>query len=386
MKGCHDLDRYLERPGPLGVSRRSATIIGLESQEWRGTVWRHEIHVRFPPGGSAALGGPVFLYAGGRADVAARTALLDRIASAVGGPAAIVTDVPNQPLMGREESDLLAYTLCKHGAGEDYDWPLVFPMARSLVAAMDALGTELGAKTFLLSGSSKRAWAAWLAASRDPRVVGLAPISFELVDIRAQLCGARDAYGGDSECLSPFTALGLTHETLLRERASLVEAVDPLSFAEHLTMPKLIVTGANDPFWILDSHRHYVGSLPGSNSVLLIPGAGHDAAADPAVHEAIASWCRAVSLRAAIPEPRMRVQLEDGKALVELESDPAPEEARVFWAWSPNRDFRASAWRMEPMTKGRSVIDRPVSGHTGLFVGCRYSECSLVLGAPAAVL
>ena len=52
--------------------------------------------------------------------------------------------------------------------------------------------------------------------------------------------------------------------------------VDPWAYRAKLTMPKLIVNGANDPYWTQDALNLYWDDLKGDKWLLYVPNAGHN--------------------------------------------------------------------------------------------------------------
>jgi hypothetical protein len=56
----------------------------------------------------------------------------------------------------------------------------------------------------------------------------------------------------------------------------LLHMVDPYSYRDRLTLPKLIINGANDPYWTVDSLNLYWNELTGDKWVLYIPNAKHE--------------------------------------------------------------------------------------------------------------
>ncbi|MGH7860145.1 MAG: PhoPQ-activated protein PqaA family protein, partial [Candidatus Binatia bacterium] len=141
-----DLADYLARPEPAAGWKKldedrdgdvAHVQLELVSQEWRGEPWRHELDL-FRPDDAAHSGVALLFVTTGRGWFAD----LDRerrLAAASGATVAVLGDVPNQPLFGRTEDDLIAYTFEQFLRSGDAEWPLLLPMTKSAVRAMDAI-------------------------------------------------------------------------------------------------------------------------------------------------------------------------------------------------------------------------------------------------------
>ena len=102
---------------------------------------------------------------------------LAAVANAAGLPAAVVRQVPFQPMFdGLIEDDLIAHTFVEYARTGDPSWPLLLPMVKAAVEAMTAAtaaareswGLEIDG--FVVTGASKRGWTTWRTAAVDERV------------------------------------------------------------------------------------------------------------------------------------------------------------------------------------------------------------------------
>ena len=55
------------------------------------------------------------------------------------------------------------------------------------------------------------------------------------------------------------------------EAPKLWQMIDPWVYREKLTLPKMIINGANDPYWPLDALNSYWDDLKGEKWLLLRP-------------------------------------------------------------------------------------------------------------------
>ena len=360
---------------------KDATLTHLEliSQNWRGHLWSHDLLVVRP----IALRQPDIamlfitddLYNPRDEKEAER---FDQVAQRADAIVAILTKVPNQPLYnGLKEDGLIAFTLDQYLKTGDATWPLLFPMVKSAVRAMDALQTfarqefDQRIDRFVVSGASKRGWTSWLTAAVDARVVGIAPMVIDMLNMKAQLDWTEKMYGQQSDEISEYTDLKL-HQKLDDPPMQLLRAwVDPYSYRQSYTMPKLLLLGTNDPYWVVDSLRHYWSDLPEPKLVFQTPNAGHDLAGGHDAWQTLAAWFQMIADRQ--PLPKVEWQLRDGTkgaAGLMVRVDQPVSKIRLWTAHSTDRDFRNEKWtsrELEIQTGSNQAsvdVPKPAAGFT----------------------
>jgi PhoPQ-activated pathogenicity-related protein len=280
------LEDYVGKPDPTFAWNEvgSATADGftvatleLVSQQWREHVWKHNVLVVKPD----TIRNPdiAFLFVTGNSSGKSSVPMLQILARRAGAIAAVVTHVPNQPLYdGRKEDALIAYTFDQYLKTGDASWPLLFPMAKSAVKAMDAIqahareGSGQDVTRFVVGGASKRGWTTWLAGAVDGRIKAIAPMVIDMLNMKSQLEWADKVYGKQSEQIHDYTDLNLHMKMDDPPMKNLRGWVDPYSYRDRYTMPKLLLLGTNDPYWTVDSLRHYWDSLqtPNPNLPLIV--------------------------------------------------------------------------------------------------------------------
>lgn len=164
----------------------------MQSQAWNPggevlnrTIWEHGIALLVPHF-IATDDSALLFIAGGSNDGELigedEVERAERVAVLTGSVAAVVFEVPNQPLQfsdepfDHKEDKLVAYSWHKAMDTGDYSWPVYLPMVKSAVRAMDAVQALLPQIShFVVTGFSKRGAATWLTAAVDPRVKAVAP-------------------------------------------------------------------------------------------------------------------------------------------------------------------------------------------------------------------
>ena len=146
-----DLLEYVHKPEPhfawklkQKIENAAGVIYDLQmtSQTWEGIDWTHQLQV-YQPKDVKPNAVMLLFNTGGKANPGNILFGME-LAKKVGSPLAILYGIPNQPLLGGKKEDaLIAETFVRFLATKDADWPLLFPMAKSVVKAMDALAGVL---------------------------------------------------------------------------------------------------------------------------------------------------------------------------------------------------------------------------------------------------
>src|SRR5205807_4298343 len=111
--------------------------------------------------------------------------------------------------------------------------PLLFPMVKSVVRAMDVVQSfsqqewQVKVQKFVISGASKRGWTTWLTGAIDPRVKAISPFVIDTLNMRKQNVHQREAFGAYSEEIDDYTGRGLVPMPDTPEANRLWNMVDP---------------------------------------------------------------------------------------------------------------------------------------------------------------
>ncbi len=364
----------------------------LVSQEWQGIRWEHQLQVYLPTGVKPTT--TLFLWnQGGKASAATIAFGMD-LAKKLKAPVAFLYGIPNQPLLGGKTEDaLIAETFVRYLKTKDADWPLLFPMVKSLVRAMDALqefarqewGVEV--RHFVVSGASKRGWTTWLTAAADARVKAIAPLVIDTLNMQAQLPHQLRSFGKYSAMIGDYTRRGLVPMPDTPEARQLWRMVDPWAYRDRLKQPVMIINGANDPYWTTDALNLYWDDLKNPKWVLYVPNAGHNLQ-----QRKEGGLLRARSTLAAfayyqihggqMPDLKWRHTDAGGKLRVTVTATPAPRAARLWVVRAPTKDFRRSTWEEQPATvTGGTVqgeVAPPADGFLAFFAELDYEVNGMV--------
>src|SRR5262249_47516248 len=235
-----DLAEYIKKPEPKfawklmhNTDTPQGKIYELEvvSQEWHDIIWTHQVEVYVPK--DVQPNATMLIYnTGGKANIGTRLMGFD-LAQKIKAPVAILYDIPNQPIFDKKEDALIAETFVRALETKDTSWPLLFPMAKSVVKAMDALQAfaqeewKTPVKQFVLSGASKRGWTTWLASACDPRIVAFVPIVIDTLNMTDQMAHQLKSFGQYSEMIHEYTERKLVPLPPGEDSKKLWQMIDP---------------------------------------------------------------------------------------------------------------------------------------------------------------
>ncbi|MGC8642892.1 MAG: PhoPQ-activated pathogenicity-related family protein [Isosphaeraceae bacterium] len=390
-----ELDDYVQAPDPAFTWKQTSNhttpagmihSIDLTSQVWQGITWKHALTI-YEPAELTCKDTVLLFIVGGSTDSRPDDGdhkLAFALTKTTGARVAVLHQVPNQPLLGnRKEDDLISETFVRYLETKDKKWPLLFPMVKSAVRAMDAVqawAKERGkgeVRRFVVTGGSKRGWTTWLTGAVDQRVIAIAPMVIVMLNLGLQGPNQLEVWGNYSEQIDDYVKRGLMERAQTRAGMELWKMVDPYTFRERLTKPKLLINGANDRYWTLNAIDLYWNGLKGPKYVVELPNAGHglEVNRDWALNGLGAFFRYQVTGR---PMPVVSWTVDSAastEAKLTIHADPAPRSARLWTATAATRDFRDSKWSASPLKAGTTLtatLTKPDSGHGAAFADLEY--------------
>lgn len=362
------------------------------SQKWRDIVWKHELTVMVPDnlkyndallfitGGSVKNGEPN-IHQWDKDEIG----LFSQIAKTNQAVAAIIWQVPNQPLFNDlTEDEIISYTFHNFQNDNDYTWPLLFPMTKSAVQAMDALQefakNELKKEIngFVVSGASKRGWTTWLTGASDKRVKAIGPMVIDMLNMQVNIPYHKTVWGEYSIQIEDYVKLGVAQQVGSPEGEALVKMIDPYSYRKMLTMPKMIFNGTNDEYWPVDALKNYIDSLPGDNHLCYVPNAGHGLGDKEKALTTLSAFFGEAITGKKHPKCDYSISEDNGVVTLSVQADPSILEDAILWsADSDDRDFRDEEWIEKSLgKKGEKEINihlnNPESGYKAFFIDLKY--------------
>jgi PhoPQ-activated pathogenicity-related protein len=365
--------------------------VDFQSQTWQGIPWKHGLRIYVPADLVYPDTALLFITGGGTDSKPKPTDDLFgfALAKATGCRVAVLPQVPNQPLLGgKKEDDLISETFLRYLETKDPQWPLLLPMVKSAVRAMDvvtALTKEEGQPVtkFVVTGASKRGWTTWLTGAVDPRVIAIAPMVIPTLNFHKQNPHQLEVWGKYSEQIDDYVSKGLMEKLETEDGKVLTRIVDPYFYIDRITVPKLQINGTNDRYWTLDSVNLYWDELKAPSYVLYLPNAGHGLEQNRQWAIAgVGALARHAASGRPMPEARWSHSDDpDGKLRlsVEVVKPPGFKSLTLWTVSAPTQDFREARWSpagtVELGTENQAAIavERPQSGWFALYGDMLYN-------------
>ncbi len=398
------LDRYVQAPDSnykyelvrtIPGEGYTAFVLDMTSQSWRSaaevdrTIWKHWLII-IKPDKLEHNTGFLFITGGSNKDKAPEKADAMMLDTALTSHSIVaeLRMVPNQPLTfpddgkPRVEDGIIAYTWDKFMRGGDDQWLARLPMTKSAVRAMDTVTSfcateqagKLDVKTFVVAGGSKRGWTTWTTAAVDKRVVAIVPMVIDLLNVEPSFEHHYRAYGFFAPSVKDYEERGLMDHNGEARYRELMKIVEPFSYRDRLTMPKLMINAAGDQFFLPDSSQFYFDDLKGEKYLRYVPNADHSLRGSDA-RESLVAFYDAVLRGAARPKFSWKF---DKDGTIRVTAKDKPSEVKLWQATNPDgRDFRlekiGKAYKSSTVAedkKGTYVakVSKPEKGFTAYFV------------------
>ena len=127
--------------------------------------------------------------------------------------------------------------------------------------------------------------------------------------------------------------------------------MDPFVYREHLTLPKLLIVGTNDPYWVVDSMNLYWHQLKGPKRIRQVPNAGHSLKGGrQGALLTLGAFYRYAATKQAMPLLTWNCSGGEGRLELALQADSTPIAARLWSTQSKSRDFRKCRWEAAELT------------------------------------
>jgi PhoPQ-activated pathogenicity-related protein len=349
-------------------------VLSMTSQTWRlgdvnDAVWDHWLRIVVPAGeltdtavllisgGSNTAGMPTNFdpFAQNASD---EDVLLFATAVATHSMVIELKVVPNERVFffaepgtpSRTEDDIIAYTYDQYlehiGEPGNETWPLLLPMVKSAVRAMDTIQSFSlifapdPIENFIVTGYSKRGWTTWLTTAFDDRIIASIPGVFDNPNQGPSMVHHYQVLGRFSEEVDPYSDMQIFERLLTPEAQLLSRIVDPYRYlrsGKFDDMPMLILNSAGDEFFMSDSSQYYFADLPGDDKYMrYIPNTGHGL--DGRAVESTVAFSDAILNNRELPDFTWTVE-PNGE--IHVHTIDTPLQVKMWQATNPfARDFR----------------------------------------------
>jgi PhoPQ-activated pathogenicity-related protein len=270
----YSLTRTVPLPGA------TAYQLNMVSQTWRSAAevdrpeWRHWVTI-IKPDRLTTNTAVLFINGGSNSNSPpAPDPILYALALQTSAVLVDLGQVPNEPLRfwdesrSRSEDAIIAYSWDKFLKTGEERWPLRLPMTKAAVRAMGAateflsqLPEPVSVRNYIVAGGSKRGWTTWTTAAVDPRVIAIAPLVIDTLNMQQAFVHHWRAYGYWAPSIQDYADAGIMNWFQTPQMDALMEIEDPYQYRDRLTLPKYLVCSSGDQFFLPDSSQFYFSDL-----------------------------------------------------------------------------------------------------------------------------
>jgi PhoPQ-activated pathogenicity-related protein len=179
----------------------------------------------------------------------------------------------------------------------------------------------------------------------------------DLLNLKKSMQNHFCAYGSLSPALTDYVDIGLGDKVNTQGFEQLLSLIEPFSYRDRLTMPKLIVNATGDDFFTPDSSRFYFDQLLGPKYLRYVPNANHYLTGSDAMGT-VATFYAALATKHPLAECKWKLSEEN---VLTISFNKRPKGAKLWTAHAPSsRDFRLSsigpAWKSEELDFGHEAL------------------------------
>ncbi|KAH3871998.1 hypothetical protein DPMN_035212 [Dreissena polymorpha] len=365
-------------------------IVNLTSQTWKPDlqsqpVWWHYMVVTVPD--KILIKGAGFLFIGGGSNENDPPLPTDEdvkhttiIAATTGTVAACLKMIPNQPIVFRDdpaqkkraEDAIIAWTwkIFVDQKGADPEILLRMPMTKASIRALDTINnltqSMIGETTdrFMVAGGSKRGWTTWTVGAVDKRVVAIAPIVMDLLNLQENLHHYYRSLGGWTYAFDDYYENNFTLNLDSPYIKDMAAIVDPISYTDrYVDKPKYIISAGGDQFFMPDDSRFYFDKLKGEKYFRMVPNTGHGL--DPfelSVIFGIRAFYLSVMNNNTLPKMKWHLETTSAGGKISLVTEIQP--ATVVCYHATTSDGKRKDFRITRLDNSSQPVANPVPWYT----------------------
>lgn len=343
----------------------------MTSQTWKPDlqsqpVWWHYLSVTVPD--KLDLGKAGFLFIDGGHNGGTPPPPTDNfvrlttiVATTTNSVGACLKQIPNEPITfkadptkkSRSEDAIIAWTwkTFVDQNGSDPEILLRMPMTKAGVRAMDTVSDLVNKRhgqtvdRFLVAGASKRGWTTWTVGAVDNRVVAIAPIVMDLLNMQENLHHYYRSLGGWTFAFNDYYDLDFTKDLDNPNIKKMAAIIDPLSYNDRwVNKPKLIFSTGGDEFFMVDDSKFYFDKLAGPTYLRQLPNAEHSCAGhEVSLMFSIRAFYLSVMKNKPLPKMKWEITTTPTGGKISVVTDIVPETVECYHATTldgKRKDFR----------------------------------------------